>query len=154
MSRRLPIDWDSLEWALTDHSLERTQYLDLRSGEVVMASDSLSGAAEGTTLDEDLGAQVEEGYLIAIEPFPSSVEYGWMAEFADSVTDFRIQGKLAVALEGSGAFRRFKNVLVEYPAEREQWFAFRDARLHDAAREWLADHDIEPTTALPKRNQA
>ena len=38
------------------------------------------------------------------------------------------------------------NALLDSPAERERWFAFRDERLRAAAREWLADHNVEPTT--------
>ncbi len=58
-----------------------------------------------------------------------------------------------VALDGRGAFRRFKDVLAEYPAERERWFGFHDERVRKAMREWLEDHDIEPTTAPPERRE-
>jgi hypothetical protein len=33
------------------------------------------------------------------------------------------------------------------PAERDRWFAFRGERVREAARDWLVDHRIEPTTA-------
>ena len=89
------------------------------------------------------------GGEIAIEPLGSSVEYGWTAEFAASVTDTNLHDRLEVALDGRGAFRRFKNTLVRAPAERERWFAFRDARLREAAREWLAEQWIEPTVDPP-----
>jgi hypothetical protein len=49
-----------------------------------------------------------------------------------------------VAITGRGAFRRFKDVLLDYPRERERWFAFRDALMAERVREWLAEHDIEP----------
>jgi predicted nucleotidyltransferase len=42
------------------------------------------------------------------------------------------------AIEGRGAFRRFKDTLFEYPELREAWFAFRDARARRHAVEWLA----------------
>jgi len=44
-------------------------------------------------------------------------------------------------------------VLLDAPEERERWFAFRDGRLRDAMREWLEDHDIEPTTAPRERGE-
>ena len=50
---------------------------------------------------------------------------------------------LEVAIAGKGAFRRFKDVLVRAPAERERWFRFRDERVDGRIREWLADNDIE-----------
>jgi hypothetical protein len=72
-----------------------------------------------------------------------------MVEFADSVADRPLREKLELALDGRGAFRRFKNVLAGYPSERERWFAFHHERLQEAMEEWLADNDIEPTTPPP-----
>ena len=76
-----------------------------------------------------------------------------MAEFAGTVDGARLRDRLEAALDGRGAFRRFKNVLADHPAERERWFAFRDERLSVVAREWLEEHRIEPTTQPPKRER-
>lgn len=152
MARRVPIDWDDLEMALTMHMEEHTCYLNLRTGKVEMAADSLLGDDLGFS-EEEVETGLTEGYLIHIEPLSSSIEYGWLVEFAESVTDPRLREKLEVALDGRGAFRRFKNVLADYPGERERWLAFRDERLWKAMGEWLADHDIEPTTPPPERKR-
>lgn len=69
---------------------------------------------------------------------------------AESVDDAELRGKLEVALDGRGAFRRFKNVLADHRAERERWFAFHGRRPREAMDEWLTDHDIEPTTTPPR----
>jgi hypothetical protein len=44
--------------------------------------------------------------------------------------------ELADALRGTGAG---KDVLLDYPAERAEWFAFSDDRRRGRARAWLAD---------------
>lgn len=88
-----------------------------------------------------------------IEPLGSSVEHGWMEEFAGSITNPRLRDQLEVALDGRGAFRRFKNVLANHPGERQRWFAFRAERVRAALLEWLADHGIEPTTAPPDQRR-
>ncbi len=98
-------------------------------------------------IDDDLAA----GHLIHVEPLGSSVEYGWMAEFTGTVRDAHLRDLLEVALDGRGAFRRFKDVLLDHRAEREAWFAFRDGHVRAAAREWLAENGIDPTTAPPRR---
>jgi len=36
-------------------------------------------------------------------------------------------------------------VLLNYPKERQRWFAFRDEIMLERVREWLAERDIEPT---------
>lgn len=97
--------------------------------------------------EDEIEAGLEAGHLVYVEPIESSVEYGWMAEFVATVRDVRLRDRLEVALDGRGAFRRFKDVLLDFLAERERWFAFRDERLHAAASEWLGEQGIKPITA-------
>ena len=110
--------------------------------------DRLDDDDEGVSEDE-IDAGLNAGRLIHVEPLGSNVEYRWRAEFTGAVRDARLRDRLEVALDGRGAFRRFKNVLLDFPAERERWFAFRAERLHFAASEWLGELGIEPTTAPP-----
>jgi hypothetical protein len=151
--RRVPVDWDLLEMALTWHSDELRHFLDLRTGEVRPYRSFSSGAErEDFELSEDEADEGQaEGHLVRVEPIESSVEYDWMAQFADSVRDGRLRELLGVALGGRGAFRRFKDVLAGHPRERERWFRFHDERVREAMREWLEDNDIEPTTEPPER---
>jgi hypothetical protein len=151
--RRVPIDWDELEIALTWHSDESECYLDLRTGEVHRVSSFPADRADDELSEEAVEEAFAAGHLVRVEPFPSSVEYGWMAEFTGTVKDARLRDLLEVALNGRGTFRRFKDVLAEYPADRERWFRFHDERVREAMREWLEDNDIEPTTVPPERPQ-
>ena len=149
--RRIPIDWDDLEMALTMHMDESTSYLDLRTGQVeIVAVSPFGGEREGLS-EEEIDAGLAGGYLVHIEPLPSYVEYRWMAEFTDSVSDPQLSELLQVAIQGRGAFGRFKRVLSDHPAERERWFALRNERMLEVMQNWLADHDIEPTTEPPAR---
>jgi hypothetical protein len=68
-----------------------------------------------------------------------------MRDFVATVTDPRLEERLGDALRGKGAFRRFKDVLLGYPQERERWFAFKHLRLRERARAWLAEEGIAPT---------
>jgi uncharacterized protein UPF0158 len=149
-SMKAPVDWNDLEMALTANPGEWTCYLDVRSGEALMVPVDRPGDDPWPS-EEELDTGLAGGRLIHIEPLGSSAEYGWMAEFASSVGDTRLRDRLEAALDGRGAFRRFKEVLLDHPTERERWFRFRDERLREAARRWLAEHDIEPTTAPPTR---
>jgi len=67
-----------------------------------------------------------------------------MEAFIETVASPHLQELLEVAINGRGAFGRFKDVLVRYPDERERWFAFKDARMRERVREWLMDEGIEP----------
>jgi hypothetical protein len=149
--RKVRVDWDDLETALTANPDEWRCYLDARSGEVQMTLADPFGADDEWPSEEEIDEGLAAGRLIPVEPLGSAVEYGWMAEFTETVRDSRLRDLLEVALNGRGAFRRFKTVLNDYPGERQRWFTFRDARLQEAAREWLAEHSLEPTTEPPER---
>jgi hypothetical protein len=144
-TERLAIDWSELEMALTSRPDDGGHYFDLTTGEVV----SFTGLDDVLAQDQ-INAGLGKGRLIPIEPLPSSVEYGWMSEFADSVAKPSLRRLLDVALNGPGAFRRFKDVLAAHPTECKRWFAFHDQRVREAAREWVEEHGIDAAIDPPR----
>jgi hypothetical protein len=140
---RIRVDWDDLEMALTADPARWSHYLNRRTGEVEMVPVDRLDDEETWPTEDEIDARLDAGHLIPIEPLGSSVEYGWMAEFAATVANRRLRNRLEVALASRGAFRRFKTALLDDPAERDRWFASRDGRLRAAALEWLAVQGIE-----------
>ncbi len=58
-------------------------------------------------------------------------------------SDERTGRRLARAIQGRGAFRRFKDELhEEHPDLVPAWYAFRDARARRRAVKWLADNSL------------
>lgn len=90
--------------------------------------------------------EIENGFgtrFIAL-PWVESREGYWDMElFIDTIKDDHVQQLLSVAIDGRGAFRRFKNVLYDHPEERERWFAFKKDRMRQRVLEWLDDEGIE-----------
>jgi hypothetical protein len=81
--------------------------------------------------------------LVVIEPLPSWVWYQVMADFAGGITHERAGHTLARAIQGKGAFRRFKDELhEEHPDLLPAWHAFRDTRASRRAVQWLADNSL------------
>ena len=76
-----------------------------------------------------------------------SAGYRDMEDFRATVRDQRLQELLDVAIQGRGAFRRFKDVLERHPVERQRWFDFQAARLEARAREWLAEEGCAPLSS-------
>jgi hypothetical protein len=70
-----------------------------------------------------------------------------MERFIPMVDEPELKGKLAQAIDGKGAFRRFKDVLMSYAADRERWFTFRSERLRTFMEAWLSAHAIK---AIPR----
>ena len=77
-------------------------------------------------------------------PTGSRRAYDDMVDFTATRTDQRLRERLDHALDGRGAFRRFKDVLFDRPDDREDWFVFSEDRRRGRAREWLADEGYRP----------
>jgi hypothetical protein len=88
--------------------------------------------------------QIEEelGRYELIPKAESYEGYRDMQAFITTVEDDHLSELLEVAINGKGAFRRFKDVLLNYPEERERWFKFKDDRMEERALEWLDDIDV------------
>jgi hypothetical protein len=59
--------------------------------------------------------------------------------------------QLLIAIDGRGAFRRFKDTIARWPDELERWYRFSDERCRGRAREWLAasGYRAAPSTQGP-----
>lgn len=131
------VDLRSLAEALEDHSPETTWWFDPRTGETEPYLADLVSVG----LDEVQEDPLDRG-LTRIEPIPSREAYGDMEDFIDRVRDPRARDLLERAIAGRGAFRRFKDTLLDFPDLRQVWFAFHDARMERRAIEWLADEEL------------
>lgn len=124
------IDLDALAEALEDHSEDGGWWIDPRTGELERWSRLFA--------DDPDDSPGERGFR-RIESLGSGESYADMEEFTERVTDRRAHDLLAHAIAGRGAFRRFKDALLEFPELRKEWFAFHDARMARRAIEWLRD---------------
>jgi hypothetical protein len=96
-----------------------------------------------TGIDGQTPVDLDDLDLICIDPLPSSVWYRDMADFAEQITDERAGRRLARAIQGRGAFRRFNDEMhEEYPDLLPAWYAFRDIRATRRAIEWLVDNAL------------
>jgi hypothetical protein len=121
------IDLSALSEALEDHSDFVTWFLDPASGEVVPWSEEMDEPCPG------------DGQAYRVEPLPTREAYQDLQDFVARVPDRRASELLARAIEGRGAFRRFKDTLLEFPTLRDTWFAFHDMRMRRRAVQWLRD---------------
>ena len=75
-----------------------------------------------TGIDGQTPVNLDELDLIVIEPLPSWIWYQDMADFADAIADEHARRRLARAVLGKGAFRRFKDELCEeHPGPIQAW---------------------------------
>ncbi len=142
--RVVPILWTDLEIAFERNAADVSSYLDLQSGAVL----TLMGEDPAC---EEVRARIatRPGAYQKIEPASSREQYRWMERFVASVTDEPLRERLLIAIDGKGAFRRFKDVLLAYPAERERWFSYRTELLRYQMQLWLDQVAIQPKEPPP-----
>jgi hypothetical protein len=137
--KTLKIDLDELYDAMENSSYEVEYYLDLETGEILFVSEDMDDV-ETVKMKNQIEEELGRYELI---PKAESYEgYRDMQAFITTVEDDHLSELLEVAINGKGAFRRFKDVLLNYPEERERWFQFKDDRMKERALEWLDDIDV------------
>lgn len=137
----VPVDWVEFEGALENNSPDLKSYLNIATGDVIRVFD-------GSDKVKEIDPENSDEYLL-IDPISSRDQYHWMEEFIETVEESSLKDKLNVAIDGKGAFRRFKDVLMGYPVERERWFSKRSTKLHAHMSEWIKIKHIKPGNIPP-----
>ena len=162
-----------LEAAMENASWELNSYLDLETGDVLTITSEFQQELEriyeeNVAEDDDkvdleriLAAkdipdwqkevlrdadQVEQhlgARYVSVPRADSDEAYRDMEDFIAETNNRRLQGRLEEAIRGRHPFRRFKDVLLDYPEDREQWFAFSNSRVRGRTLDWLRGEGIE-----------
>ena len=85
----------------------------------------------------------EDERYVRIPERQSLTAYKSMADFIETVEDPFLKEKLLNALNGKGAFRRFKDVLIDYPKERKRWHGYNAKAMKREIIEWLGSIGVE-----------
>lgn len=129
-------------------------FVKVRTGEVFSVSeDDLIDAEDEKTIDDLQDWQIENLEIVneIVENYedykelPSRYEldeYKIVKDFCLTVKDVKVQKILLITIEGKGAFRRFKDAVIEFNIEMD-WYSYRDRRYKDLAIAWCQNNDIE-----------
>ncbi len=138
------INWSDLEIAFERNSPDQESFLDLENGDLLAIIEGEPDAAARRAKVAN-----NPGRYLRVDPASSREQYRWMERFVASVADQALRERLLVAIDGKGAFRRFKDVLLAFPAERERWFAYRSDLLHFHIQTWLEHMQIQVANTPP-----
>jgi nicotinamidase-related amidase len=136
----LELDWEALAVAFENQLPNSHSYLELSTGKVHTQNVAPGAAPQPPDPAEE---------FLYIQPRPSREGYRTMQRFIETVSEPKLKEALSAALVGKGAFRRFKDQLLDYPEVRQQWFAFKDAEVYAYIRDWLAGEGIKATNEPP-----
>lgn len=141
------------------HSMEHTTLYNKKTGEFVFISDSAFRAAEDAADEADKEKIIDpitgdDDIEIAINvlkndhdyvELPSQYdihEYSIMERFCLSLEDNKQQNILLSAIKGRGAFRRFKDKILDLGIE-DDWYRFKHEALKEIAIEWCQENGLE-----------
>jgi hypothetical protein len=127
------VDLAELVAALDDRTAGRSWWIDRESGRIRTVTRGV---------DPETPQQLADAGWVRIRRTESHESYRDMADFVASVHRRRAADLLDRAINGPGAFRRFKDTLVEFPDLRHTWYRFRDARGRRRALAWLVGEGL------------
>lgn len=133
---------------------ESRSFLNIKTGELVFVTSDELRAAEDEEPYDHLPDWQQDNLKVAndvVENFenykelPTKYEvneYEIMEDFCLIVTDQRKQDALLRVITGKGAFRRFKDKIIDFEIE-DQWYSYRNERFKQIAIEWCRDNNID-----------
>lgn len=139
MLRPLPIGLEELSSMLEGDPALGGGRIDLQTGETWP-----SGTEDVWREEQGDDENLDEDRWLWVECLGSRNGYRDTEDFIATVPDHRRREMLEVAITGSGAFRRFKDVLARWRGELDRWHLFSEERGRGRARAWLADEAYRP----------
>lgn len=138
--------------AMETYGPEKRHYLNLQTGAVHALTEEDFRAAEADIplekYPEWQRAKVvvaqdvlhSKNYVSILERFEIN-EYRMMEDFCMALSDQQLRDAMTYAIQGSGAFRRFKDRLHHYGIA-DKWYEYREERYFELAEKWCVDNDI------------
>lgn len=142
---------------------EDNKYLNIQTGQVIcINSEDIRIAEESETDDNlseypiwqqtsikqaiDLLTNCFNDKYIALPNIQDINEYNIIEEFCGSVQNHQIRDSLFVAIQGSGAFRKYKDAIYRYGIE-DSWYKFRNEAFIKIAIKWCERNKISYTAS-------
>ncbi|MFF2288625.1 UPF0158 family protein [Peribacillus butanolivorans] len=132
---------------------ESQSFLNINTGEIFFVTSNDLRAAEDDEPFNHLPDWQQENLRVAndvVENFENYIElptkydvneYEMMEDFCLTVSDLRKQNSLLLKIKGKGAFRKFKDKIIDFEIE-DQWYSYRDERFKQIAEKWCQDNNV------------
>lgn len=130
----MELDWEGLSVAFAARSMLMNHFLDRASGEVHA---HLNGSPE---LREAL-LHERSGRYLRIPKSTPDVDAARCRAFAPAMKSSAVREQALAALE-AGGLNAFREALIPSPEDEQAWFVFRDRRVREELRAWLAAQGV------------
>ncbi len=112
-------------------------YLDKKTGEIEWINDVTMTSEE----EEEITDRLDEHGCFRLPTSYELEEYRTMEEFIGGMPQ-SVRGRMYAAIQGRGAYRRFKDMVREMGIE-QIWYDYRADAFKQRAIEWCEDNGIE-----------
>ncbi len=119
-----------------------SQEEDYEPGVVFDSEVNLDAEVNDETIDEiedTLQVLLNEKRYVRIPERDSADAFSTMKAFAKTVKDEKLKKSLLSALDGKGAFRRFKDALLADKKERKRWHGFNALHMKKVIKRWIEE---------------
>ena len=154
MKNKVPVKLDDLISEIETQIDETFTYINTQTGEIITISREEMRAAEDEEPLENYPDWQKENIKKAIRIIEDENEayldftlrnefheYEIIEEFIGTISDDEVREELFGAIQGRGAFRRFKDGIIEHDVE-EQWYEFKGKKLKELVIEWCKEKDL------------
>lgn len=92
---------------------------------------------------QDVIDKIDENYTdyLRIEPMKSHESFRFMEDFIAEIPDQQIQRRFYEVTQRRKPFQQFKDMLLNYPKLREQWFAYKEQRYIEYVRDEVEEYN-------------
>lgn len=143
--KTLPIKIQDLEWAFEFLAEVDPDFVDIPVSSFL---DLKTGAVHNPTSEEEVDVLFENDQVLELpkDLFKEIDGYRLMENFIPTVADKNIQERLSRAIEGKGAFRRFKDIVFHNAdaSLAKQWNFFETRHKRERIVNWLTSEGIQP----------
>jgi hypothetical protein len=133
----LAIDFEELVEAFEESDAMHHFFIDSKNNELICINEDL---------DEDASEQLEkmedDRYLMIPTRFPQDHLRIMELFVYEKIQDDLVAEKFSQALGRTKPFRNFKDLLLDYPSLREQWFVYHHEHLKNETINWLCVNNI------------
>lgn len=140
------IDLDEIIEAIESSNNSTQNFLNTRTGEILYRDEDTMSDRELDDVDDLLDKDWED--IIEIPSHYDVNEYGMMQDFAWDLPPGIARDTLKASLKGSGAFRRFKDVLYNQGLQND-WYEYRDRQYMEFVKNWARENKLDFKDVTP-----
>ena len=138
----MELDWEGLTVAFAARSMLMNHFLDRTTGEVHAHLNGSPGLREALLYERT-------GRCLRIPKSTRDVDAARCRAFASRMESAEARAKALLALE-SGSPGALRDVLLSLPNDEKAWFVFRDRRVREELKVWLAAQGVSVDVSRPQ----